>query len=271
MSFDRGTPPAGSMRTSSAAIREDAWKEVQPDASRHTTSTSFSEIASGAEEKAAALGGGHPAINQVERVAGSQTGRGASAGSSDPGIDDPQAVFHETKDVTASDEFRAAHARYCSDLPFRGQSRLARDAALRDEFAVSRGGASVGAGREMPRFRLLLVGTSIFGVGCTLAAFAPGYWFFAGALVIIGAAALTFTNTTNSLMQLSTEPAMRGRVMALRVGIALGGAPIGAPIVGWVAGHCGPRWALSIGAASGFAAAVVALVALGRRPSDRLD
>lgn len=132
-------------------------------------------------------------------------------------------------------------------------------------------GAIVGAGREMPRFRLLLVGTSIFGVGCTLAAFAPGYWFFAGALVIIGAAALTFTNTTNSLMQLSTEPAMRGRVMALRVGIALGGAPIGAPIVGWVAGHCGPRWALSIGAASGFAAAVVALVARGRRPSDRLD
>ena len=64
---------------------------------------------------------------------------------------------------------------------------------------------------------------------------APSYWFFAGALVVIGVAALTFTNTTNSLMQLSTEPAMRGRVMALRVAIALGGTPIGAPIVGWVA------------------------------------
>ncbi len=63
-----------------------------------------------------------------------------------------------------------------------------------------------------------------------LAAIAPGYWFFAGALVVIGVAALTLTNTTNSLMQLSTEPAMRGRVMALRVGIALGGTPIGAPI-----------------------------------------
>jgi hypothetical protein len=44
-------------------------------------------------------------------------------------------------------------------------------------------------------------------------------------------------------MQLSTEPAMRGRVMALRLGIALGGTPIGAPIVGWVADHLGPRWA----------------------------
>ena len=131
-------------------------------------------------------------------------------------------------------------------------------------------GALLGAGRGDPRFRLLLVGAAIFGLGCTLAALAPGYWFFAGALVVIGAAALTFTNTTNSLMQLSTEPAMRGRVMALRVGIALGGTPIGAPIVGWVASHYGPRWALSIGAASGFAAAIVALVAVGRRLSDRL-
>ena len=131
-------------------------------------------------------------------------------------------------------------------------------------------GALLGAGRKMPRFGLLLAGATIFGLGCTLAALAPGYWFFAAALVVIGAAALTVTNTTNSLMQLSTEPAMRGRVMALRVGVALGGTPIGAPIVGWVAGHYGPRWALGIGAASGFAAAIMALVAVGLRPPNRL-
>jgi hypothetical protein len=34
---------------------------------------------------------------------------------------------------------------------------------------------------------------------------APGYWFFAAALVVTGVAALTLTNTSNSLMQLSTE------------------------------------------------------------------
>ena len=101
-------------------------------------------------------------------------------------------------------------------------------------------------------------------IGCTLAALAPSYWLFAAALVVIGVAALTFTNTTNSLMQLSTEPAMRGRVMALRVGIALGGTPIGAPIVGWVADSFGPRWALGVGAASGFAAALVAVYASRR-------
>ena len=91
-------------------------------------------------------------------------------------------------------------------------------------------------------------GPVVFGIGCTLAALAPGYWGFAGALVIIGAAALTFGNATNSAMQLATEPSMRGRVMALRVAVALGGTPIGAPLLGWVANRFGPRWGLVVGA-----------------------
>ena len=67
------------------------------------------------------------------------------------------------------------------------------------------------------------------------------------------------------MMQLSAEPAMRGRVMALRLAVALGGTPIGAPIVGWVANHFGPRWALGVGAASGVAAAIVAPRVLTQR------
>jgi MFS family permease len=126
-------------------------------------------------------------------------------------------------------------------------------------------GALFAAGRQKPSLASLLVGAGIFGLGCTLAALAPGYWWFGAALVVIGAAGLTFTNGTNSIMQLSTEPAMRGRVMALRVGIALGGTPIGAPIVGWVANHFGPRWALGIGAGAGFTAALVAAYVLARR------
>ena len=126
-------------------------------------------------------------------------------------------------------------------------------------------GALFAAGRQKPGLASLLVGAGVFGLGCTLAALAPGYWWFGAALMVIGAAGLTFTNGTNSIMQLSTEPAMRGRVMALRVGIALGGTPIGAPIVGWVANHFGPRWALGIGAGAGFTAALVALYVLARR------
>ncbi|QMV17910.1 MFS transporter [Granulicella sp. 5B5] len=126
-------------------------------------------------------------------------------------------------------------------------------------------GALLSARRSRPGMTSLLLGAAVFGLGCTLAALAPGYWWFAGALVVIGAAALTFTNGTNSIMQLSTEPTMRGRVMALRVGVALGGMTMGAPIVGWVANRFGPRWSLGIGAGGAFIAALVAIFVLVRR------
>jgi MFS family permease len=119
-------------------------------------------------------------------------------------------------------------------------------------------GALLAAGRDKPKFGTLFLGSGVLGIGCALAAFSPGYWWFSAALAVIGVAALTFTNGTNSMMQLSTKPTMRGRVMAIRVGVGLGGAAIGAPIVGWVANHFSPRWSLGIGAVSAFLAALVA-------------
>ena len=126
-------------------------------------------------------------------------------------------------------------------------------------------GALLAAGRERPRFALLLVGAAISGVGFAFAAIAPNVWLFAAALAVIGVSVLTFSNSTSSLMQLTTAPEMRGRVMALRLAIGVGATPVGAPIVGWVADACGPRWALGVGAAAGFAAALVALAYLVRR------
>jgi MFS family permease len=120
-------------------------------------------------------------------------------------------------------------------------------------------GALLAAKREKPRIAILLIGCAVFGLGFGLAAIMPNYWLFAAALVIIGASAQTFTTSTNGLVQLSTEPAMRGRVMAIFLAIALGTTPLGAPLVGWVADRFGPRWALGIGAAAGISAALVGL------------
>jgi MFS family permease len=118
-------------------------------------------------------------------------------------------------------------------------------------------GALLVAREANPRFMLLFAGAAFFGLGFALAAIMPNYQLFGVALVIIGASAQSFTTAANSTVQLSTEPVMRGRVMAILLAIVLGGTPIGAPIVGWVADTFGPHAALGVGAASGFAAAIV--------------
>lgn len=125
-------------------------------------------------------------------------------------------------------------------------------------------GALLSARRERPRMTYLVAGAAVFGGGLGLAAVMPSYALFGLALVTVGLSAQTFTTTANSTIQLATDPAMRGRVMAMFFAIALGGTPIGAPIVGWVADRFGPRWALAVGAASGILAAIVAIDHLRR-------
>jgi MFS family permease len=128
-------------------------------------------------------------------------------------------------------------------------------------------GALFSASRERPRPLLLLAGVAAFGMACALAAVMPTYLWFGAALVITGLSVHTFTTSANSFVQLSTEPLMRGRVLAILLALSLGGTPLGSPMVGWVADTFGPRWSLAVGAASGIAALIVGLVTFrgGRR------
>lgn len=132
-------------------------------------------------------------------------------------------------------------------------------------------GALLSARRPMPGMALMGGSAAAFGVATAVAAFMPGPWTFAVVLVFVGLAALTFMTASTSMMQLTTERAMRGRVLALRLAVAMGGTPIGAPLVGWVADRLGPRWALGVGALSGLLAGAVALAYLVRHHSLRLQ
>ena len=118
-------------------------------------------------------------------------------------------------------------------------------------------GALMSARRARPKLALLLVSAGVFGVGLALAAVMPNYWLFGLLLIVVGVSVQTFNTTSNATVQMSTDPAMRGRVMAILLGIALGGTPLGAPFVGWVADRFGARWSLAVGAASGVLALMV--------------
>ncbi|MGA0567978.1 MFS transporter [Rathayibacter sp. KR2-224] len=131
-------------------------------------------------------------------------------------------------------------------------------------------GALLAARREKPRASLLAVAAIIFAIGCLAAAAAPGYWIFGAMLAVVGVASQTFNTTANGVVQLSTDPLVRGRVMAIYMAIFMGGTPIGAPIVGWVADAFGPRWALVVGGASGVAAAAVGIYYMVRYRGMRL-
>ena len=113
-----------------------------------------------------------------------------------------------------------------------------------------------------PSSRFLLYAALAFGLTEVLAGSMPTFNTTAALLVPTGLAMLTFTTAANAAVQLGAEPTMRGRVMALYLVCFMGGTPIGAPIVGWVAGTFGPRWGMVGG---GLVCALAAVVLVGVR------
>jgi MFS family permease len=138
--------------------------------------------------------------------------------------------------------------------------------ALTSSMAVgSVTGALLAAGREKPRMLLLIGAALAFGLALAIAAAMPSYGLFALALFFVGLSTQTFTTTPHSAAQLWSDPARRGRVIALVLAVSAGSTPLGAPLIGLIANRLGPRWSLLAGASSGFVAAAVGLVALARQ------
>lgn len=126
------------------------------------------------------------------------------------------------------------------------------------------GGALLAARRKQPRLTLLVASAVGLGVTTVASAAMPGYVTYAVMLVFVGVTALTFLNSANTIVQLTTEPQYRGRVLALYMAVIQGGTPIGAPLVGWIANAVGARWALLAGGLAALVAGVIGIWALAR-------
>jgi len=126
-------------------------------------------------------------------------------------------------------------------------------------------GALAAARRGRPSRRLVFTAAATYGVLEIVAALMPTYWSFFALLVPFGFFTLTFSTAANTTVQLAATPVMRGRVMALYLMVFMGGTPIGAPLVGWIAQVAGPRWSLIVGGLASVTAAVLAALYLTRR------
>jgi MFS family permease len=120
-------------------------------------------------------------------------------------------------------------------------------------------GALFTAARRGPSWGFLLWSAVAFGGACLLSAAAPAPLSEGAALAVVGVTTMLFLATANSMLQLGSLPAMRGRVMALYALVVLGSTPIGGPLMGWIAEQWGARATLLVaGGATLAAAAAVA-------------
>lgn len=131
-------------------------------------------------------------------------------------------------------------------------------------------GSLLAARRVTLRLRLVLGAALAFGLAMGAQTVAPTYWLYALACVPLGFAAQTMMTSANAMIQLSTAPVMRGRVMALYMMVFLGATPVGSPVVGWVGETWGPRWAIGVGAIACVAVAVAAAAWAARRADVRV-
>jgi MFS family permease len=132
-------------------------------------------------------------------------------------------------------------------------------------------GALASARRGRPARRLVFIGAAVYGLLEIVAGVMPTYWSFFAILVPFGFFTLTLSTAANTNIQLSVTPAMRGRVMALYLLVFMGGTPIGAPLVGWIAEVAGPRWSLIVGGIASAGAAVLAALYLARKEKLKVE
>ncbi|MEU1308843.1 MFS transporter [Streptomyces cinnamoneus] len=131
-------------------------------------------------------------------------------------------------------------------------------------------GALLAARRGTSRMRMLVGAAAAFGALEIAAALAPSFWVFAVLLVPIGMCGLTINVTANSGLQMAADPALRGRVMSLFMMVFMGGAPLGAPLIGWVTDAYGPRVGFLAGGVVSSLAAIAIGFALARSGGLRL-
>jgi MFS family permease len=121
-------------------------------------------------------------------------------------------------------------------------------------------GALLAARRDRARVRVMIFAAGGFGVAAFVSSAMPTYLSYAITLMFTGFTIVTLLTTANGYVQTTTDPSLRGRVLALYMAVIMGSTPIGAPIAGWVADAFGPRAAIMLGGTAGLVACLIGVL-----------
>lgn len=122
-------------------------------------------------------------------------------------------------------------------------------------------GALASTRRMGYRLRSIMLAAGCFGLAIVASGIAPFVAVFLVCLVGIGFTRLLFATTAESIVQMSSNRIIRGRVMAIYAMVVLGGQAIGGPLMGWLVELWGVRTAMvASGAVPAVAAIVIAIV-----------
>ncbi len=94
--------------------------------------------------------------------------------------------------------------------------------------------------------RFVIIGGVFFSISIMALSLLPNYMTYVLWLPICGLTALTTLVSANSIVQTSTDQAIRGRVMGLYLFIFMGGAPFGSPLIGLAADYIGIRYTIAV-------------------------
>jgi MFS family permease len=146
------------------------------------------------------------------------------------------------------------------------------DAAFTVLFSILSVGSLVGAlvvaRRRTIDVRTVAVSAFAFGVPMLVLAAVPNLVTATVVGVAIGFGSIAFLTSSTTIVQVRSDPQMRGRVLALQGMVFLGSTPIGGPILGWICEELGARWGIVVGALACFGAGAWGLA---RSRSDQCD
>ncbi len=126
-------------------------------------------------------------------------------------------------------------------------------------------GALVSTRVRALRLRTVIVAAAVFAFLQLVSGFVALEIVFIVLVIAVGSMRLLYEVVSDSLVQLSCNPVIRGRIVSLYVTVVAGGQAFGGPLVGFLSDALGPQTTLVISGAIPLAAAlVIAAVVAGR-------